>query len=122
MMRVNVKSSLIWLVLLMLLLIRCLPASAEAFDAKLIGPEVEIIDENGQPVANNTYFVECDAGQVLTISIEVQFVDGAVVLLTGEYCGAKIYVVGWVQLARIVAVSSAPDAVPYRLYLPSIDR
>jgi len=121
-MRVNIKSSLIWLVLLMLLLGRCLPASAAAFDARLIGPEVEIIDENGQPVANNTYFVECDAGQVLTISIEVQFVDGAVVLLTGEYCGAKIYVVGWVQLARIVAVSSAPDAVSYRLYLPSIAR
>lgn len=123
MMRINVKSALIWLVLwLLVLLARCAPpAHGAAFDARLIGPEVEIVDENGQPVANNTYSVECDGDQDLMISIEVRFIGGGVSLLTGEYCGAKIYIVGWIQLARIVAVASGPT-VPHIVYMPMMAR
>ncbi|TXH46233.1 MAG: hypothetical protein E6Q97_29925 [Desulfurellales bacterium] len=122
MIRLNVKSSLIWLALLLIALLgRCVPAHAESYDVKLLGPEVEIVDENGQAVANNTYTVECDGNQDLLISIEVRFVGGGVSLLTDEYCGSKIYIVGWIQLARIVAVASGPAAV-YRLWLPAIWR
>lgn len=59
--------------------------------------------------------------QDLIISIEVQFVGGGVEFLSGEFCGAKIYIVGWIQLAHIVAVASGPD-LPHSVYLPILSR
>ena len=42
-------------------------------------------------------------------------------MLTGQYCDAKIYVVGWVELAHIVAIASGPSRL-HLIYLPNVTR
>ena len=73
------------------------PARAAVEDVTLTYLGTEVIDENGVPTPNNTYAVDCD-GEELIVQIEVTFVDGAVSFVSGEYCGAKIYVVGSIAL------------------------
>ena len=54
------------------------------------------------------------------MQIEVTFVDGAVSFLSGEYCGAKIYIVGSIALVEVVGVMAAPPDVVRVVYLPLV--
>lgn len=102
-----------------LILLSAMPVQASAPVLTRLADEV--LDTNGQPVVNSVFYLDC-GGETLTVTIEVTFTDGAVALLTGDsYCGAKIYVEGYVQLAEIVAMADGPDAV-YMLFLPAVQR
>ncbi len=86
------------------------------------GP-VEIVDTNGVGVANSTFYVYCDTNDYeMYISIDVHFVGGGVELRTEQYCGTKIYIEGYVELAEIVAVMAEPPSVVYRVWLPVVER
>ena len=97
------------------------PARAAVEDVTLTYLGTEVIDENGVPTPNNTYAVDCD-GEELIVEIEVTFVDGAVSFVSGEYCGAKIYVVGSIALIEVVGVMVAPPDVVHVVYLPMVGR
>lgn len=81
----------------------------------------EVLDENGVPTPNNTYAVDCDGGEFI-VQIEVTFEDGAVQYLSGEYCGAKIYIVGSIALIEVVGAVAAPPDVVNLVYLPMVVR
>ncbi len=96
-------------------------AKANAEDVTLTYLGTEVLDSNGIAVPNNAYYVDC-AGEQLTISIEVTFVDGAVQLLTSDsYCQAKIYIVGSIELIEVVSVAGGPDVLTF-VYLPLVNR
>ena len=95
------------------------PARAAVEDVTLTYLGTEVIDENGVPTPNNTYAVDCD-GEELIVEIEVTFVDGAVSFVSGEYCGAKIYIVGSIALVEVVGVMAAPPDVVRVVYLPLV--
>jgi len=102
------------------------PTPTPTITPQLVYLGVETIDENGTPTPNYTYFMDCDEDdEDLYITIEVTFADGAVQMLTGQYCGSKIYIstnVGTIALARIVGVASSPPSTSYRLWLPTLHR
>lgn len=95
------------------------PVRAAVEDVTLTYLGTEVIDENGVPTPNNTYAVACDGGELI-VEIEVTFVDGAVQFLSGEYCGAKIYIVGSIALVEVVGVMAAPPDVVRVVYLPLV--
>ena len=97
------------------------PVRATVEDVTLTYLGTEVLDENGVATPNNVYSVECDGGELI-VQIEVTFVDGAVQLLSGEYCGAKIYVVGSIALIEVVGVMVAPPDVVHVVYLPMVGR
>ena len=94
-------------------------AKANAEDVTLTYLGTEVLDSNGIAVPNNAYYVDC-AGEQLTISIAVTFIDGAVQLLTSNsYCQAKIYIVGSIELIEVVSVAGGPDVLTF-VYLPMV--
>lgn len=94
-------------------------ARAAANDAMIIYLGTEVIDTNGIPTINNTYFVDCD-GEDLTVTIEITFADGAVALRTSDdYCGAKILLEGAISAVDVVAVAAGPQVVK-SVYLPMV--
>lgn len=88
-------------------------------DATIIYLGTEVIDTNGVPTINNTYYVDCE-GEQLTVTIEITFSDGAVALRTSDdYCQAKILLEGAIAAVDVVAVADGPDAVQF-VYLPMV--
>lgn len=86
------------------------------------GP-VEIVDTNGVGVPNSTFYVYCDPSDyALYISIEAHFTSGGVTFLTEQYCGTKIFIEGYVDIARIVAVMAEPPSVVYLVFMPITSR
>ena len=94
-------------------------AKAATEDATIVYLGTEVIDTNGIPTINNTYFVDCD-GEDLTVTIEITFADGAVSLRTSDdYCGAKILLEGAISAVDVVAVAAGPQVVK-SVYLPMV--
>lgn len=96
------------------------PVNAAPSDATLVYLGTEISNESGD--ALNTYYVDC-VGEVMTVTIQVTFTDGAVSLRTGEYCQSKIFIRGHIKLAEVIAANAAPQPVTLNsIYLPFVSR
>ena len=101
--------------------VSCQTTQAAIEDVRLDYLGTEVLDTNGQSEINNVYYVYCDRPDYV-IYIEVTFVDGAVQLLSGEYCRSKIYIVGSIVLAQIVQVTEYPEPIHSFVYLPIVTR
>ncbi len=110
-----------WLVLSILIAVSCQTTQAAIEDVRLDYLGTEVLNVNGQSEINNVYYIHCDRPDYV-IYIEVTFVDGAVQLLSGEYCSSKIYIVGSIALAQIVQVTEYPEPVRSLVYLPIVTR
>ena len=97
------------------------PAQAAVEGVTLTYLGTEVIDTNGVPTPNNTYAVDCD-GEELIIWINVEFVGGGVQLLSGEFCGGKIFIEGSIELIDVVASVAVPPSVSSVVYLPMVAR
>ncbi len=70
---------------------------------------------NGEPVS--TWFVHCDGDYWVTL--KVSYTDGSELIITGDYCGVKLYTFGSVADVTVVGVIDAPEAV-YQVWLPVV--
>ena len=82
----------------------------------------EIIDANGEPEINNTYYLRC-GGNHYSVDIEITWTDGDTERITvQDGCEAKWYVYGAVSLAEVVAATSSTTDAANLVYLPLVAR
>ncbi|WP_178125721.1 hypothetical protein, partial [Pseudomonas sp. FSL R10-0765] len=65
----------------------------------------------------STWFVHCDGDYWVTL--KVSYTDGSELIITGDYCGVKLYTFGSVADVTVVGVIDAPEAV-YQVWLPVV--
>lgn len=107
---------------LTLLVFFVMPARAAINDVALTRLADEVIDTNGAGVTNAVFYLDCDGSQ-LTVTLEIEFSDGAVQLRTGDnWCGAKFYIEGFIRLATVVAVVAEPPTAVNFVYIPMVER
>lgn len=118
----KITQRLLILILFAILIVTSYQVTQAAIDdVQLEYLGTEVLDTNGQPEINNVYYVHCDRPDYV-VYIEITFTDNAVQLLSGEYCGTKIYIVGSIVLVQIVQITEYPEPIRSLVYLPIVTR